>query len=116
MAFPTVDAYIASFDPSIQKKLKDIRHLVQTLVPEATEAMTYGVPTFKFKGKNLIHFAAFKQHIGIYPTPRVLEHFTAELAQYKTATGTVQFPFEQEIPFLLIKEMVGYHLTLLKQA
>jgi uncharacterized protein YdhG (YjbR/CyaY superfamily) len=103
----SIDAYIASFPEDIQMKLRAIRSLVRTLVPEASEKFSYGMPTFYYKG-NLVHFAAYLSHIGFYPTPSGIEAFAAELSPYKGAKGSVQFPLDRPLPLELIGRIVTY--------
>lgn len=103
----SIDAYIAGFPLEVQQILTQIRALIQSVVPEATEAISYGMPTFKLKG-NLVHFAAFKHHIGFYATPTGHEAFKADLSKYKQGKGSVQFPLDQPIPFDLITRIVAY--------
>lgn len=106
----TIDAYIAGFPPEVQELLQQIRATVQELAPEAREAMKYAIPTFTLGG-NLVHFAAFKNHIGLYPTPGVLEAFKDELAGYKGSKGAVQFPLDQPLPMDLIARIVQYRIA-----
>lgn len=88
--YTTLDEYVSSFPPLIKSILEEIRKLIQKLAPEAEEALVYQIPTFKLNG-NLVHFAAFQNHIGFYPTPSGIKAFAGELAPYKTSQGTVQF-------------------------
>ena len=107
--YTTIDEYIATFSPEIQSILRNIREIVRELAPEATEKISYQMPTFYLNG-NLVHFAAFKKHIGFYPTPSGIEAFQEELSKYKGAKGSVQFPLNQPIPYDLIRKMVIYRL------
>ena len=100
------DEYISWFSGDIQEKLEAIRVLVKKEIPEATEAMRYGVPAFNLYGNNLIVYAAFKNHIGIYPEPEAIEYFRPKLEWYETAKGTIKFPFDEEFPMDLIKEIL----------
>ncbi len=95
----------------MQERLQRLRQLIRETVPEAVEAISYQMPTFKLGGKNLIHFAAFKNHIGVYPTPSGVEAFKEELSPYKNAKGSVQFPLNQPLPFNLIKRIVEYRVN-----
>lgn len=101
----TIDEYIERFPEAIQKKLRQIREVIQTAAPEATEKISYQMPTFYLNG-NLVHFAAFKNHIGFYPTPSAMEQFKKQLSVYKQGKGSVQFPMDQALPLKLITEMV----------
>ena len=101
----TIDEYIERFPEGVQKKLQQIRQIIQTAAPEATEKISYQMPTFYLNG-NLVHFAAFKNHIGFYPTPSAMEQFKEALSLYKQGKGSVQFPIDEALPLLLISEMV----------
>jgi uncharacterized protein YdhG (YjbR/CyaY superfamily) len=105
----TIDDYIKMFPSDIQVILKKIRHLINECAPTAKEAISYGMPTFKLNG-NLVHFAAYKNHIGFYPTPSAIKTFQKELAAYKTSKGAIQFPIDEPIPFDLIKKIVKYRV------
>lgn len=112
--FTSIDAYIATFSDEIQRKLQELREVIRAAAPEATEKISYQMPTFYLNG-NLVHFAAFKQHIGFYPTPSGTEHFQKELSPYKTSKGTVRFPLDQPIPFDLVTKMVNFRVAENKQ-
>lgn len=105
--YTTIDAYIASFPEGIQQILQKIRTVIHESAPDATEAIRYGLATFQLNG-NLVHFGAFKDHIGFYPAPRGIEAFKAELAPYRGGKGTIQFPLGTPIPFDLIKKVVRF--------
>ena len=105
-----IDEYIQGFPDDVQKILQKIRKTIQKAAPGATEAISYQIPTFKLDGKNLIHFAGFKNHIGVYPAPREADEFKEELAAYKGGKGTVQFPLDQPIPYDLIRRIVKFKL------
>jgi uncharacterized protein YdhG (YjbR/CyaY superfamily) len=105
----TVDAYIAGFPSAIQKLLQQIRATVREAAPGATETIKYAMPTYTLQG-NLVHFAAFKHHIGFYPTPTGIEAFEAELSKYKGAKGSVQFPLDQPMPLDLIRKIVAFRV------
>ena len=107
----TIDEYIGEFPEDIRKILTDIRKLIGETVPGAKEKISYQMPTFELNGKNLIHFAAFKQHIGIYPTPSGVEAFRKELAPYKKAKGSIRFPLDKPIPMALIKQIVQFRVN-----
>ena len=101
----TIDAYIAAFPVQIQEILAQLRSAIQNAAPEATEAIKYAMPTFIFHG-NLVHFAAFKNHIGFYPAPSGIVAFEKELSVYKRGKGSIQFPIKQPMPLDLIAEIV----------
>jgi uncharacterized protein YdhG (YjbR/CyaY superfamily) len=109
--YKNIDEYIKNFPSGVQKKLQQIRKIVQKLAPTATETISYGMPTFKVNGKNLVHFAGYKNHIGFYPTPSALTAFEKELSDYKTSKGTAQFSIDEDLPISLIEQMVKYRLA-----
>lgn len=104
-----IDEYIATFDDEIQKILHEVRQTIKEVVPEVEEKISYQMPTFYLKG-NLVHFAAFKNHIGFYPAPSGIAAFKEELSQYKGAKGSVQFPLDKPMPLELIKRIVKYRV------
>jgi uncharacterized protein YdhG (YjbR/CyaY superfamily) len=106
--FTSIDHYIQTFPIEVQDLLEKIRQTIRETASEASEAISYQMPTFKLNGKNLIHFAAFKNHIGVYPTPSGIEAFKDELSKYKNAKGSVQFPLNEPFPFDLLKRMVEF--------
>ena len=101
----SIDAYIAGFPKQIQDILQQVRHTVTKAAPGAKETIKYDMPTFTFKG-NLVHFAAFKKHIGFYPAPTGDPAFEKDLAPYKTGRGSVQFPYNKPMPLELITKIV----------
>lgn len=102
----TVDAYISAQSPTVQIILKKMRSMVLTISPNAAEQISYGMPGYKLNGKPLIYFAAFTHHIGVYPTAAGIEAMASDLAPYKSAKGSVQFPFDQPMPFDLFERMI----------
>lgn len=108
-SFSTIDEYIATFPEDIQKKLQQMRLTIQTVAPQATEKISYQMPTFYLNG-NLVHFAAFKNHIGFYPVPTSIEKFKEQLSPYKSSKGGVQFPLNEELPLNLIKQIVNFRV------
>ena len=108
--FTSIDEYIATFPAEIQKILQEVRAVVKSAAPEAEEKISYQMPTFFLKG-NLVHFAAFKNHIGFYPAPTGIEAFAQDLSKYKGAKGSVQFPLNQPMPLDLIARIVKYRVT-----
>ncbi|MES1244736.1 MAG: DUF1801 domain-containing protein [Acidobacteriota bacterium] len=105
----TIDEYIAGFPKDIQERLQKIRATIREAAPEAEEAIKYQMPTFTLQG-NLVHFAAFKNHIGFYPAPRGIEAFQEELSAYEGAKGSVRFPLDQPIPYDLIGRIVRFRV------
>lgn len=108
--FTSIDEYIATFPAEIQKILQEIRALIKAAAPEAKEKISYQMPTFDLNG-NLVHFAAFKNHIGFYPTPSGIEAFKEELSGYAGAKGSVQFPIDQPMPLDLMRRIVEYRVA-----
>jgi uncharacterized protein YdhG (YjbR/CyaY superfamily) len=102
-----IDEYIAGFPKDIQERLKKVRATIREAAPAAEEAIKYRMPTFVLNG-NLVHFAAFKNHIGFYPAPQGIEEFKEELSAYKGAKGSVQFPYDRPIPLDLISRIVKF--------
>ena len=105
----TIDEYIENFEPKIQKTLKEIRNFIKNEVPEATEKISYGMPTFYLNG-NLIHFAAFKDHYSFFPGPRGDNALEKELAQYRTGKGTLQFSIDKPIPWNTIQQVIQFRV------
>lgn len=102
-----IDEYIASFPVDVRKKLVEVRSTIQKAAPEAKEAIKYGIPGYILNG-NLVFFAGYKSHIGLYPAPRQAEEFKDELAQYEGGKGTVQFPLDRRIPLRLVRRIVKF--------
>lgn len=102
-----IDEYIAAFPEEARELLEKVRRTIREATPDAEEAIKYQIPTFTLHG-NLVHFAAFKNHIGFYPAPSGIEAFKEELSAYKGAKGSVQFPLDQPIPFDLIRKIVRF--------
>lgn len=105
----SIDEYIGNHPPNVQKVLQELRGIVHEMAPEAQEAISYGIPTFKLNG-NLVHFAAFEKHIGFFPTPSGITAFSERLYPYKTSKGAVQFPLDEPIPYGLVRDIVGFRL------
>lgn len=108
--YKTIDEYIEEFPESIRTILEKIRQTIREAAPEATEAISYQMPAFKLHG-NLVYFAAFKNHIGFYPTPSGIETFKEELSPYKTSKGAIQFPLDKPIPYDLIEKIVRFRVN-----
>ena len=102
------DEYISDLPAETQKIMKQLRALIKKIIPKADEVISYGIPAFKMNGKVVIFFAAFKNHIGLYPAPRSNEAFKKELSSYKGGKGTVQFPLDKPLPAGLIKKIVEF--------
>lgn len=105
-----IDEYIEFYPREVQKKLKLLRSTIKKLLGSGGEAIAYGMPTYKVGSKNLVHFAAFKNHIGFYPAPSGVSKFKNDLLKYKTSKGAAQFPLDGEIPIKLIEKIVKFRL------
>lgn len=110
MPAKTIDQFISEYPPEIQTILQKIRAAIHKSAPGAEEAMAYGIPTFRLNGKNLVHFSAFKEHIGFYPTPSGITKFKKELSAYEGAKGSVKFPLNKPIPYTLIVKITQYRV------
>jgi len=107
--FDTIDEYIANFPQDVQDILQELRKTIRDSAPNAKETISYQIPTFKLNS-NLVHFAAYKNHIGFYPTVSGINKFKKELAQYELSKGTIKFPRDKPIPLELIKRIVKYRV------
>ena len=105
----TIDEYIETFPIDVQKVLQQIRRTIKSSAPNAEEAISYMIPTFKLQG-NLVHFAAYKNHIGFYPASSGVRTFAKELTAYKTSKGAIQFPIDQPVPLALIRKIVKFRV------
>lgn len=106
----TIDQYIADFPKETQAILKQVRATIQASAPDATETINYAIPTYKLNGKNLVHFAGFKNHVGFYALPTGHANFEKELAGYKQGKGSVQFPIDEPMPLDLISRIVKWRV------
>jgi uncharacterized protein YdhG (YjbR/CyaY superfamily) len=107
--FKTIDEYIATFPKSVQGILEEMREAIRESAPKAQEVISYQIPAFKLNG-NLVYFAAFKNHIGFYPTSSGVEKFKEELSNYEVSKGTIRFPIDKPVPFDLVKKIVRYRV------
>jgi len=107
----SIDEYIAGFPPETQKVLGEVRGLVREIAPEATETISYAIPTFDLGGKHLVHFAGYERHVGLYPAPSGMVEFEAELVPYKQGKGSVQFPLDKPLPVDLIRRIVEFRVA-----
>ena len=105
-----IDKYIQGFPGDVQEILQAIRMTIRKAAPEAEETIKYGMPTFTLEG-NLVHFAAYKKHIGFYPAPSGIENFKDELSAYASAKGSVQFPLDRPIPYDLISKITAFRVV-----
>ena len=107
--FKTIDEYIATFPKSIEVILEELRQAIRESAPNAEEVISYQMPAFRLNGI-LVYFAAFKNHIGFYPTSSGIEAFKEQLSGYEVSKGTVRFPLNKPIPFDLVKKMVRFRV------
>lgn len=104
-----IDTFIAGFPENVQLLLEQLRTTIWDAAPDAEETINYGIPTFTLQG-NLVHFSAFKNHIGFYPTPSGVETFKEELSPYEMAKGSVKFPLDKPLPLDLVKRIVEFRV------
>jgi len=109
--FETIDEYIKTFPKDVQTILEKIRQTIKRAVPEAQETISYQIPTFKLKGSSLVHFAAFRKHIGLYPPAP--KEFKKELSSYEGPKGNLKFPIDKPIPYDLVRRIVLFRRKLL---
>ncbi len=107
--YTSIDEYITSFPKQVQRKLTEMRRIIREQAPLAQEKISYQIPTFFLNG-NLVHFAAFANHIGFYPTPGAISKFKSKLSKYESAKGSVQFPLEEPLPAELIRQIVRFRV------
>lgn len=110
VTYESIEHYISTFPADIQDILESIRKVIREAAPDAVEKISYQMPTFTQHG-NVVHFAAFKNHIGFYPAPSGIMEFEQELAPYKAGKGTIQFPLDQPIPYELITKVVKFRVA-----
>ena len=107
--FRNIDEYFSQYPKDIQKKLQELRQTILKAAPGATESISYQMPAYNLNGP-LVYFGAWKNHIGLYPTPSGMEEFSKELAPYATGKGSAQFPIDQPLPLGLITKIVKFRL------
>jgi uncharacterized protein YdhG (YjbR/CyaY superfamily) len=105
----TIDQYIRGFAPHVRSRLSKLRETIRQAAPDATEKISYGMPTFHLNG-NLVHFAGFEHHIGFYPTPSAITKFKTRLKDYKSSKGAVQFAHDEELPLDLVAEITKFRV------
>jgi uncharacterized protein YdhG (YjbR/CyaY superfamily) len=110
VSFSSIDEYIANFPEEIRSLLEALRATIKAAAPDAVEKISYQMPTFFLKG-NLVHFAAYKGHIGFYPTPGGIQAFKDEISIYKNEKGSVQFPIDKPLPLELIRRIVEFRVA-----
>jgi len=108
--YKTIDEYIAGFPKNVRDVLEEIRRVIRESAPKAGETISYGIPTFDLNRRHLVHFAAYKNHVGFYPTSSGIKAFKKELSPFKTSKGTVQFPLDKPIPFDLVTKIVKFRV------
>lgn len=108
--FASVDEYINSFSGETKATLENLRAFIKELLPNSKETISYQMPTFNVNGKYVIYFAGWKKHISLYPVPSGDSAFNAEIADYITGRGTIQFPLDKPIPYNLVKKIVEFRL------
>lgn len=106
----SIDEYIAEFPPETQKVLEEIRALIKASAPDATETISYAIPTFDLNGHHLVHFAGYAKHVGFYPVPSGMEAFKEELEPYESGKGSAQFPLGRPLPTDLIRRIVEFRV------
>jgi uncharacterized protein YdhG (YjbR/CyaY superfamily) len=107
--YSTIDEYISAFPADVQLTLRKLRKTIATAAPQATEAISYGIPTYKMHG-NLVHFGAFQDHIGFFPTSSGVSAFATQLSQYDCSKGTVRFPLSKALPYDLVTKIVKFRV------
>lgn len=105
----SIDEYISGFPVDVQETLKTLRKVIKESAPNAEEKISWGMATFVLHG-NLVHFAAYKNHIGFYPSPSGIDAFKNELSEYKGSKGTIQFPIQKPLPYELISKIVKFRV------
>ena len=110
----TIDDYINQYPEDVRVVLEELRHVIKEAAPDATEKISYQMPTFYLNG-NLVHFAVQKNHIGFYPAPSGVAAFKEELTDYKTSKGAIQFPLTKPIPYELVRRIVRFRVEEAKQ-
>jgi uncharacterized protein YdhG (YjbR/CyaY superfamily) len=106
----SIDEYIAGFPSATQEVLQELRALIRASAPDATETISYAIPTFDLGGRHLVHFAGYEKHIGFYPVPSGIEAFKEELKPYRSGKGSAQFPLGQSLPTDLIRRIVEFRV------
>ena len=106
----SIDEYIAEFSPETQKVLEELRALIRSAAPDATETISYAMPTFDLNGHHLVHFAGYQKHIGFYPAPSGIQAFKEELKPFESGKGSAQFPLGRPMPTDLIRRIVEFRV------
>jgi uncharacterized protein YdhG (YjbR/CyaY superfamily) len=106
----SIDEYIEEFPPDSRRVLEELRSTIRAAAPGATETMSYAIPTFDLNGRHLVHFAGYAKHVGFYPAPSGIAAFGDELARFKRAKGSVQFPLDEPLPADLVRRIVAFRV------
>ncbi len=106
--FNSIDEYIGTFPETVQNIMEQLRTTIKDAVPDAVEKITYNMPTFTLNGTYLVYFAGWKKHIAFYGAPRGNPEFKEDLSAYESGAGTLQFPYDQPMPFDLITKIVKF--------
>jgi uncharacterized protein YdhG (YjbR/CyaY superfamily) len=109
--YNTIDEYIAIQSADVQAILRELRRVIREAAPDATERICMRMPTFDLNGKWLVHFGAFKKHVGFFPQPDGVAAFANKLTGYKTSKGTIQFPLNKPIPYDLVSEITRFRVV-----
>jgi len=109
--FSSIDEYIATFPKETQRMLEEVRGIIKTVAPEAREKISYQILGFELNGRNLVHIAAWKNHIGMYPIPSGTEAFNKEVSKYKGAKSSLNFPIDKPLPLKLIGKIVKLRIA-----
>ena len=109
--FSSIDEYIAAFPEETQKLLEEVRRTIKAVIPDAREKISYQIAAFELNGKNLVHFAGWKNHISMYPIPAGTEAFNKEVSQYADGKGTIKFPIDKPLPLKLITKIVKFRVA-----
>jgi uncharacterized protein YdhG (YjbR/CyaY superfamily) len=109
-SFTTIKQYIASFPKELRPVLQSVHEIIAKSIPNVEETISYGMPTFKLNGHNLVHFAAYKTHIGFYPAPSGISAFKKELSGYSTSKGCVRFPIGKPLPLNIVAKIVTFRV------
>ena len=106
--YTTIEEYVATFPEPTQEVLRGLHAAIREVLPNAAEAIRYRIPTLQIGGKNVVHFAAFTHHVGVYPVPTGDATFQEEQARYRAGKGTVRFPLDQPVPYDFVQRLVGF--------
>ena len=104
-----IETYINACPPEVQARLIEVHHLIEAIAKDATQCISWGMPTFKM-GENLVHYAHNKHHLGLYPGPEAIVFFEDRLKEYKHSKGAIQFPYAKELPLELIQDIVRFRI------